>query len=198
MSERAKIDKKSGEHRETTDPSREEQLSLLQTITMEVAAAGDFSSALEVVLRRICEKTGWVLGQAWLPNQDGTVIDCGPARFCAEADLKQFRAASEGSHFVPGAGFIGSVWKSKQPVWIQDVALDGNFARIKAAAKVGLKAAVGIPILSGDEVLAVIEFFVHESRAEDERLVKVITAVSAHWELGTLRKAADRELTRPT
>jgi len=57
MSERAKIDKESGEHRETTDPSREEQLSLLQTITMEVAAARDFSSALEVVLRRICEKT---------------------------------------------------------------------------------------------------------------------------------------------
>ncbi len=196
VSERAKIDKKSGERRETTDPSREEQLSLLQTITMEVAAARDFSSALEVVLRRICEKTGWVLGQAWLPNQDGTVIDCGPAWFCAEADLKEFRAASEGSHFVPGAGIPGSVWKSKQPVWIQDVTLDGNFARIKAAAKVGLKAAVGIPILSGDEVLAVIEFFVHESRAEDERLVKVITALAAQLDLVMERKRAEEELAR--
>src|SRR4029077_9854870 len=190
MSERAKIDKKSGEHRETTDPSREEQLSLLQTITMEVAAARDFSSALEVVLRRICEKTGWVLGQAWLPNQDGTFIDCGRAWFCADADLKQFRAASEGTHFVPGAGIPGSVWKSKQPVWIKDVTLDGNFARIKAAAKVGLKAAVGIPILSGDEVLAVIEFFVRESRAEDERLVKVITAIAEQLDLVMDRQRA--------
>ena len=33
------MDEQSDEHRETTDPSREEQLSLLQTITMEVAAA---------------------------------------------------------------------------------------------------------------------------------------------------------------
>ena len=190
MSERAKIDKKSGEHRETTDPSREEQLGLLQTITMEVAAARDFSSALEVVLRRICEKTGWVLGQAWLPNQDGTLIECGPAWFCAEADLKQFRAASEESHFVPGAGIPGSVWKSKQPVWIRDVTLDESFARIKAAVKVGLKAAVGIPILSGDEVLAVVEFFVHESRAEDERLVKVITAVAEQLDLVMDRQRA--------
>ena len=190
MSERAKIDKKSGEHRETTDPSREEQLSLLQTITMEVAAARDFSSALEVVLRRICEKTGWVLGQAWLPNQDGTLIECGRAWFCADADLKQFRAASEGTHFVPGAGIPGSVWKSKQPVWIKDVTRDGNFARIKAATKVGLKAAVGIPILSGDEVLAVIEFFVRESRAEDERLVKVITAVAEQLDLVMDRQRA--------
>src|SRR6266566_3870793 len=97
---RDKIDEKSGEHRGPADSSREEQLDLLQTITMDVAAAGDLSSALEVVLRRVCEKTGWVLGQAWVPNQDGTVLDCGPAWFCAaEADLKEFRAASEGSHF---------------------------------------------------------------------------------------------------
>jgi PAS domain S-box-containing protein len=190
MSDRDKIDKESREHRETTDPSREEQLSLLQTITMEVAAAGDFSSALKVVLRRICEKTGWVFGQAWLPNQEGTVIECGPAWFCAEADLKEFRAASEESHFVPGAGIPGSVWKSKQPVWIQDVTLDGNFARIKAAAKAELKGAMGIPILSGDEVLAVIEFFVHESRAEDKRLVKVITAVAEQLDLVMDRQRA--------
>src|SRR5437773_9005210 len=129
-----------------------EQLSLLQTITMEVAAADHFSSALEVVLRRVCEKTGWVLGQAWVPNQDGTVLDCGAMWFCGEADLKQFRAASEESHFISGIGLPGRVWKSKQPAWIQDVTLDGNFPRNKAAAKVGLKAAVGIPILSRDEV----------------------------------------------
>jgi hypothetical protein len=53
----------------------EEQLNLLQTITMEVAAATDLTSALEVVLREICEKTGWVLGQAWVPNPDAAVLD---------------------------------------------------------------------------------------------------------------------------
>jgi hypothetical protein len=38
----------------------EEQLSLLQTITSELAAAGDLSSALKVVLRDVCETTGWI------------------------------------------------------------------------------------------------------------------------------------------
>jgi PAS domain S-box-containing protein len=180
--------------RDNADSSREEQLILLQTITMEVAAAGDVSSALEVVLRRVCEKTGWLLGQAWVPNQARTHLDCGPVWFCGKADLERFRAASEASHFIPGAGLPGRVWKSKQPAWIEDVTLDGNFPRNKAAAEVGLKTAVGIPILSGDEVIAIIEFFVQEARAEDERLVKVITAVAAQLDLVMERKRAEEKL----
>jgi hypothetical protein len=48
----------------------EEQLSLLQTITSELAAAGNLSSALEIVLRDVCEKSGWIVGHAWVPNAD--------------------------------------------------------------------------------------------------------------------------------
>jgi PAS domain S-box-containing protein len=196
MSEQDYIDKKSDVHRETADPLREEQLNLLQSITMEVAAASDLSSALEVVLCRVCEKTGWVLGQAWVPNQESTALDCAAVSFCGNADLRKFRDASEKTHFLPGAGLPGRVWKSKQPAWIEDVTRDANFPRNKAAAKVGLKAAVGIPILIGDEVIAVIEFFVHESRREDERLVKVITAVAAQLDLVMERKRAVEEFSR--
>src|SRR5437879_11168410 len=106
-----KIDEKSGEHRDTAYSSREEQLDLLQTITIEVAAAGDLSLALEVVLRRVCEKTGWVLGQAWIPNQDGTQLDCGPAWFSGVDDLHDFRVASEAVHFKSGVGLSVRVWK---------------------------------------------------------------------------------------
>ncbi len=52
----------------------EEQLSLLQTISMEVAAASDLASALEIVLREVCEKTGWVIGHAWVPNPDAVFL----------------------------------------------------------------------------------------------------------------------------
>src|SRR6266496_2362112 len=109
-----------------------EQLSLLQTITMEVAAANDLSSALEVVLRRVCEKTGWVLGQAWVPNHDGTALDCGSVWFCGNGQLRDFRAASEASHFRLGVGLPGRVWESKQPAWIEDVRDDPNFPRTAA------------------------------------------------------------------
>src|SRR5689334_6243087 len=162
---------------QSNEQEREEELSLLQTITMEVAAASDLSSALEVVLRRVCEKTGWTLGQAWVPNPDGTTLDSGPA-WLSDPELQQFRDASKRAHFTPGIGLPGRVWQSRQPAWIDDVRHDPNFPRLPTAKAVGLQTAVGIPILSQGKVIAVVEFFIRESRRESERLVAIIMAVA--------------------
>ncbi|HYY97396.1 MAG TPA: PAS domain S-box protein [Pyrinomonadaceae bacterium] len=172
----------------------EEQLALLQTITMEVASATDLSSALEVVLRRVCEETGWAFGQAWLPRQDGTALDRGPAWACERGEMEEFAAYSERLSFAPGSGLPGRVWSSRRPAWIQDVTRDANFPRSKVAGEIGLKAALGIPIVSGSEVTAVIEFFLREPRREDEQLVKSITTVAAQLDLVIERKRAEEAL----
>src|SRR5882724_2116066 len=177
--------------REQDHKQSEEQLNLLQTITMEVAAASDLPSALEVVLREVCEKTGWVLGQAWVPNADTDVLDLVAAWYCGDGELKPFRAVSEASHFKPGVGLPGRVWKSKQPTWVENVTDDPNFPRSAAARTAGLKTGVAIPILSGGKVIAVLEFFMRESREQSERLLSVIAAVTAQLDL--LRRATRAE-----
>ena len=143
-----------------------EQLNLLQTITLEVAAATDLSSALEIVLGRVCEKTGWVIGQAWLPNKEEAVLNFVSGWYCGDGELKPFKAVSEKSHFEPGIGLPGRVWKSKQPAWVENVTNDPNFPRAAAARTAGLKTGVGIPILARSKVIAVLEFFMRESRSQ--------------------------------
>jgi PAS domain S-box-containing protein len=172
----------------------EEQVSLLQTIMLDIGQAMDFSSALEVVLRCVCEETGWVLGQAWIPRQDGTKIECNDAWFATGADLERFRIASEAFAFSPGIGLPGRVWLSKQPLWLEDVTLDENFPPKKIAQQVGFKAALAIPILSGDEVITVLEFFLRKPRLEDESLVKVISTVAGQLNLVIERKRAEEAL----
>ena len=191
MSERDKIDKKSSEYRETAGPSREEQLILLQGITMEVTAAGDLSSALDVVLRRVCEKTGWALGQAWVPNKNGSALDCDSVWFCGEGNLQDFRRASEAIHFKRGVGLPGRVWESKLIAGLEDVTSDPNFPRFEAARTAGLKTGVGIPIVSRGEVIAILEFFMRDSRDQNERLLNVIAAVAGQLDL--VRRATDAE-----
>ena len=174
----------------------EEQLSLLQTITMEVAAASDLASALEIVLREVCEKTGWVLGQAWVRNPDVGVLDLVAAWYCGDGELKPFKAVSEASHFERGVGLPGRVWESKQAAWLEDVTNDPNFPRSAAARTARLKTGVGIPILAHDKLIAVLEFFMRESRSQNEQLVNVITAVAAQLGLVIRRKRVREELTR--
>jgi PAS domain-containing protein len=167
---------------------------LLQTISMEVAAASDLASALEVVLREVCEKTGWVIGHAWVPNSDATALDLVVGWYCGDGELKPFKAASEASHFKPGVGLPGRVWESKQPAWIEDVINDPNFPRSAAARSAGLKTGVAIPILSRRKVIAVLEFFMRESRSQNEQLVNVIVAVAAQLGLMMERKRAAEQL----
>jgi PAS domain S-box-containing protein len=182
--------------REQEHKQSDEQIDLLQTITIEVAAASNMASALEIVLREVCEKTGWVLSHAWVPSPDGVVLDFIAAWYCDDGELKPFRAVSEASHFKPGIGLPGRVWESKQPSWVEDVTNDPNFPRSIAARTARLKTGVGIPILSRGKVIAVLEFFMRESRAKNEQLVKVIAAVAAQLGLVMARKRAAQELSR--
>jgi PAS domain S-box-containing protein len=88
------------------------------------------------------------------------------------------------------------VWKSKQPAWVENVTNDPNFPRSGAARTAGLKTGVAIPILSGGTVIAVLEFFMRESREQNERLLNVIASVANQLDLvrhGTRAEAEARE-----
>lgn len=174
----------------------EEKVRLLQSIAVAVAAASDLPSALEVVLRRVCEETGWVFGQVWIPSQDGSVLECSTAWRKEVAELLEFRITSQQQTFPPGVGLPGRVWASRQPAWVRDVTMDENFPRAEVAKKSGLKAALAIPILSDGNVIAVIEFFMRDPREEDERLVKAIVAVATQLSLVFKRKKAEDALRR--
>ena len=111
----------------------EEQLSLVQAITREVATAANLSAALKIVLRHVCEKTGWQFGAAWLPNKDRTALECDSIWAGSATDLKEFSTATEQMEFKRGVGLPGRVWKSKTPAWVEDITNDPNFPRALAA-----------------------------------------------------------------
>ena len=172
----------------------EERIRLLQKITMDVAAAEDLSSALSVVLRDVCEMTGWALGQAWLPNEDDDTLTRSSAWYAGTSDLDQFREFTKDFRFRPGEGLLGRVWQSKEPAWVRDVPPANDCPRAQFAIDAGLNAGVAVPILSGEEVIAVLEFFLREPREEDERLVNAITVVAAQLGMVVRRKRAEDAL----
>ncbi len=120
--------------------------------------------------------------------------ECSPAWYSSRKGLEKFRTLSEGFTFPPGQGLPGRVWSSKHPAWIRNVTLDENFQRAPIAREVGLKAGMGIPVLAGDKVIAVIEFFVFETREEDERLMGLVSTVAAQLGSVIQRKQVEEAL----
>lgn len=172
----------------------EEEAHLLQTIIMSITEAKDFQSALGIVLRKVCETTGWTYGEAWIPSPHGNYLEFGMAWYGIRNCAKEFRKKSKTFVFPPGIGLPGRVWVSKKPEWRKDATVNGDFPRALIAKETGFKSAMGIPVIANDKVIAVLGFFVREKRNEDERLIKLVSVVAN--QLGTViqRKRAEAAL----
>jgi sigma-B regulation protein RsbU (phosphoserine phosphatase) len=181
--------------RDITERRRaEEESRLLQTISVAVNAAQDLDTALALVLRTVCEATGWDIGQAWLPCQDNLVLEWTSAWHRADVRLARFRAASERFQFKPGEGLPGRVWETCEPAWLQDLGAMPDMPRGPVAREVGMLATVVIPVLADDTVVAVIEFLLMEPRDQDERMMRLFSAIAAQLGGVIRRKRAEQEL----
>jgi PAS domain S-box-containing protein len=174
----------------------EQEFRLMETITRSVSEARDTDAALYAVLRSVCEATGWLLGEAWLPTADRQRMRCTPAWHCSTSTegLDSFREASRTQEFEHTEGLIGRSWASRQPVWLSDVTREGSFLRAREAAASGLRAGISFPVLAGDEVVAVLAFFLREPRLEDEHQVKLVSTIAAQVAIAIQRKRAEEQL----
>jgi PAS domain S-box-containing protein len=166
-------------------------LRLLHALSLAINGASDLAAALGVTLRLVAEATQWVFGQAWTLRDDDNVLECAKEYYGTSPKFSSFRECSAASTFPRGRGLPGRVWESKTPHWIRDVTVDSNFPRGHAAASVGLKSAVGFPVLAGDEVVAVLEFFIGEDRPEDKAMVELVSTVAT--QLGTFVRSKRAE-----
>jgi len=167
--------------RDITERKRaEEELRLLQTITAAVGAADDLTAALHIVLQRVCETTGWVLGQAWVQAADGASLVCSNAWYSRGPGLESFRAFCQNWQVrETGGGLLARAWRTRAPLWVRDVTTEPEFARSDQAQRAGLHAAMAVPVLVGNDLEAVMEFYMPAPRPEEEHLVRTVAGVAA-------------------
>jgi two-component system CheB/CheR fusion protein len=172
----------------------QEDIRLLQTMTLAISEAEDLHTALVATLRKMCEATGWIYGEIWKPNSDGTCLERNTAWYSSVNGLEKFTLSSIGLTFQKGAGLPGRVWSLKQPQWVKDVTRDAGFVRASVAAEVGFKSALAVPILARKEVVAVMVFFMFEEREEDKQLIKLISSVASQLGMVIQRKQMEEML----
>ncbi len=169
---------------DVTDRKREEEETrLLLELVLHISTLTDFSQALRSALRLLVEHTGWVFGEAWVPDENKQGLKHSGVSYYREKhheQLGEFDRLSRELTFDPGEGLPGRVWVSGELEWHQDVSqlpLE-VYPRVHHALKAGLKGAVGVPVLVEQEVVAVLVFYIAEPRIEDQHQVEVVTAVA--------------------
>ncbi|MCW6036632.1 PAS domain S-box protein [Spirulina subsalsa FACHB-351] len=181
----------------------EEEVKLLLTISQAISDAHSFEKALEIALNQVCEKTGWIYGEAWVESDDHTALECRCTwvrRHLPEelaAALGRLQDYSQALLLLPEDEIPGQIWQSKQSQWVTDVSLLENdtFLRLELAKEGGLRAAFGVPILNSENrVLAALIFFMVEAREQDERLCQLVKGVAAQLGQVIQQKQTEAEL----
>ncbi len=163
----------------------EDELALAGALALAIGEAETAEHALGAVLRAVCDRTGWQLGQAWLPNAQGK-LGCAGAWHAASGRFEAFRRLSEAFTFAPGVGLPGLALDSHEPVVLEDLTAGGEFSRGPFASEAGLSVGVALPVMAGEEAVAVLEFFLVEAAEHDPALVRLVWAAAR--QLGAVMK----------
>ena len=176
---------------------KQQQLQLLEQIAVAANQSTSVEDALQFALTAICNSTGWPLGHAYLVlSADGSKsLHSTNVWHGAESEPTQaFVRATEAMDFELGIGLPGRVVDTGAPAWIPDVAQDSNFPRARIAREANVKSSLAFPVLVGNEVVAVLEFFSKKTSSPDEVLLRIMSQIGTQLGRVVERKRAEDDL----
>ena len=183
-----------------------EKEGMFNQLLTDVAVASNEATAMEnaskVCLDRVCKLTGWPIGHLYVVNENSSGLTPSGIWHLDDPDrFSVFKEVTEATSFSPGEGLPGRVLSSGQPAWIVDVNKDPNFPRARHVDNLGVKAGFGFPILMGENIVGVLEFYSPEAVEPDEKLLDIMSnigtqlgRVSERYQAGKKLKTSEQEL----
>ena len=176
---------------------REQELRLLQDIATAANLSQSVRDVFQYALTRICEFMSWPVGHAYIVEEHD-----GPPRLRSMAlwhmrepeRMAAFRTMTEARDLAPGEGLPGRVYLSGAATWLSDVVSDTAFPRRRSADESGIRAACAFPILVGQQIAAVLEFYTDHTVEPDEALLQLMPQVGTHLGRAIERQRAEDRL----
>lgn len=166
--------------RDITERKREEaRLAAQYAVTRVLAETPTLVEATPKILEAVCSNLNFDFGSIWRVDREKNALRCVETWHASATPVPDFERETRARTFDPGVGLPGRVWAAAAPAWVEDVPHDPNFPRSAFADKEGLHGAFCFPILSGDEVLGVLEFFSREIQKPDAKLLEMMSSVGS-------------------
>jgi diguanylate cyclase (GGDEF)-like protein len=163
------------EHGLRTLYDSKQRLQLLQHITDVANRARTIPEALGAALEAICERMNWTIGNVLMVSDDRSCVEgCDIWRASDANGVMVFIEASRRMRFQRGEGLPGRVFETGQSEWIADVGQSPLFVRAAEADRCDLGTGCAFPVLAGDEVVAVLEFYKRQTAQVDPEIVGIL------------------------
>jgi PAS domain-containing protein len=178
-------------HEDLTAARRGEQLLRLEyTVARALAAAGNIATALQAVIRAVCEVQRWERGRYLRLDAVGVLV-LEESWGEPEAALERLRQAPRRAVSAPGPGLADRACQSRRPHWVLDATRDPQAAQTALAHETDLGGAFVFPVLAGKQSLGVLAFANRTVRAPDEPLLQAVRSIGEQVGQFLLRRGSD-------
>jgi diguanylate cyclase (GGDEF)-like protein len=159
------------------------EMELLERVAGAANQTSSIPEALQVALDQLGAYTGWPLGFAYVAEDDVShrrMVRLAVRHVSRPGVFERFYGDDAQSSYEWGVGLPGRVAAARAPVWIGDLSEDPKFIRANLASETGLRSGFAFPVMVGDDVAAVLEFFSDTSSDINESLLRVVSHVGTH------------------
>jgi diguanylate cyclase (GGDEF)-like protein len=136
--------------------------------------ASTVEHAMMMVVEQLCKYIQWPVGHVCVIDEnvkDG-LFSSGIWYLDDSDRFMRFRKMTEVFHFPKGVGIPGRVFLKNKAEWAEDITQESVCPRAATASQCGLKSGFGFPVIVGNEVIAVLEFFSDKQQTYDRMLLE--------------------------
>ncbi|GLY07371.1 MULTISPECIES: methyl-accepting chemotaxis protein [Actinoplanes] len=129
------------------------------TVVTKLGTAHDIQSAIRVALDSVRTAFGWAYGSYWEIDPSDNVL-----KFEIESGSAgdEFRRVTLAATFAEGVGLSGRAWRSRDLVFVKDLAEVTDCVRVPAAQRAGVRSGACFPISSNGHIVGTMDFFTTE------------------------------------
>jgi len=175
---------------------RNREIDLLQRITEQVNDSDSVEAAVRSCLAALCEHTGFPVGHGLLFKLHDPAHGISERIWYPENDdrFSGMRDISLTGPFRPGIGLVGRVVENNRSIWWQ--ASDGYASgkRGEMAQRLGIIRAFALPVRSGSDVVAALEFQSNLPVERDDGLMRLMDHVGTQLGRAIERRRARERL----
>jgi two-component system, sensor histidine kinase and response regulator len=181
--------------RNITDQKTDERSLIVRDGIAKIIASNENSD--EVILQIIevlCGILEWKTGIFWSLDRNQDLLKCHTIWNNNDQSLAQFDRFNTLIEFKKGEGIPGKVWQAREAFWSGNIATDDASSRVEIAESLGLHGGFGFPILSGDSVIGIFEFFSQKVQKPDAKILKTIANIGSQIGQYFERKRAEQSM----